>query len=105
VALTLGKEVFFAECHTEALDKEPYMGTPLADSLSSAGRQTLGKDAISVTRRRDGCFSLPSTTWHSAKSLPIAREKVPGKEGFADALCAEPSLPNTTLGKEFDECF
>jgi hypothetical protein len=26
--------------------------------------------------------------------LPSAREKVLGKEGFADALCAEPSLPS-----------
>jgi hypothetical protein len=43
VALTLGKEARFAECHTEALGKEPDMGTPLADSLPSAGRQTLGK--------------------------------------------------------------
>jgi hypothetical protein len=27
---------------------------------------TLGKDAVSVTRRRNGCFSLPSAVWHSA---------------------------------------
>jgi hypothetical protein len=50
----------------------------------------LGKDVVSVTRRRNGYFSLPS-----------AREKVLGKEGFADTLCAEPSLP----GKVFAECF
>jgi hypothetical protein len=49
---------------------------------------TLGKDAISITLRRNGCFSLPS-----------AREKVLGKEGFADALFVEPSLPSATLGK------
>jgi hypothetical protein len=36
---------------------------------------TLGKDAVSVTRCRDDCFSLPSTSWHSAKTLPSAREK------------------------------
>jgi hypothetical protein len=54
----------------------------------------LGKDVVSVTRRRNGCFSLPS-----------AREKVLGKDGFADALFAEPSLPSATLGKAFDECF
>jgi hypothetical protein len=42
---------------------------------------TLGKDAVSVTRHRNDHFSLPS-----------AREKVLGKEGFADALFAEPSL-------------
>jgi hypothetical protein len=56
--------------------------------------RTLGKDVVSVTQRRDSDFSLPS-----------ARENVLGKEGFADALCAEPSLPSTTLGKEFVECF
>jgi hypothetical protein len=29
--------------------------------------RTLGKDTVSVTRRRNGCFSLPSALWHSAK--------------------------------------
>jgi hypothetical protein len=37
--------------------------------------------------------------------LPSAREKVLGKEVFADALLAEPSLPSATLGKVFAECF
>jgi hypothetical protein len=37
--------------------------------------------------------------------LPSAREKVFGKEGFADALCAEPSLSSATLGKAFAERF
>jgi hypothetical protein len=37
--------------------------------------------------------------------LPSDREKVLGKEGFADALFAEPSLPSATLGKAFAECF
>jgi hypothetical protein len=37
--------------------------------------------------------------------LPSVREKALGKEGFADALCAEPSLPSVTLGKAFAECF
>jgi hypothetical protein len=37
--------------------------------------------------------------------LPSAREKVLGKEGFADVLFAEPSLPSATLGKAFAECF
>jgi hypothetical protein len=32
--------------------------------------------------------------------LPSAREKVLGKEGFADVLFAEPFLPSVTLGKE-----
>jgi hypothetical protein len=30
--------------------------------------------------------------------LPSAREKVLDKEGFADALFTEPSLPSVTLG-------
>jgi hypothetical protein len=55
---------------------------------------TLGKDTVSVTWYRNDCFSLPS-----------AREKVLGKEGFADTLYAEPSLPSVTLGKAFAECF
>jgi hypothetical protein len=37
-------------------------------------------------------------------SLPSAREKALGKEGFADALFAKPSLPSATLGKAFAEC-
>jgi hypothetical protein len=37
--------------------------------------------------------------------LPSAREKALGKEGFTDALFAEPSLPSVTLGKTFAECF
>jgi hypothetical protein len=37
--------------------------------------------------------------------LPSAREKVLDKEGFADAMCAEPSLPSATLGKAFAKCF
>jgi hypothetical protein len=37
--------------------------------------------------------------------LPSAQEKVLDKEGFADALFAEPSLPSVTLGKAFAEWF
>jgi hypothetical protein len=40
--------------------------------------------------------------------LPSAREKVLGKESFADEMCAEPSLsslPSATLGKVFAEYF
>jgi hypothetical protein len=67
--------------------------------------RTLDKDAVSVTWRRDSGFSLSSTVWHSTKSLPSAREKVLGKDGFTDVLCAEPRLPSATLGKVFVECF
>jgi hypothetical protein len=38
-------------------------------------------------------------------TLPSVREKVLDKEGFADALCAEPFLPSATLGKTFADCF
>jgi hypothetical protein len=38
-------------------------------------------------------------------SLSSAREKVLGKDGFADALYVEPSLPSATLGKAFAKCF
>jgi hypothetical protein len=85
---------FFAECNVSdtrqrtnlcrvphiALGKEPDMGTLpggfcaeccLADTRQSellcrVSPGTLGKDSISVTRLRNGCFSLPSVLWHSA---------------------------------------
>jgi hypothetical protein len=84
----------FAECYVagtlqrgrlcrlphRALGKEPDMGTlpgglfvecPRGHStkmysLPSAFVKTLGKDAVSVTRHRNGRFSLPSAPWHSA---------------------------------------
>jgi hypothetical protein len=55
---------------------------------------TLAKAAVSVTRRRNGRFSLPS-----------AREKTLGKEGFADALFVESSLPSVTLSKVLPSVF
>jgi hypothetical protein len=86
---------FFAECNVSdtrqrgtlcrvpyvALGKEPDMGTlpsgffaecprwhsTKIDSLPSAAGQTLGKGAVSVNRCRNGCFSLPSVVWHSAR--------------------------------------
>jgi hypothetical protein len=68
-------------------------------------KKTLGKGSVTVTWRRDGDFSLPSTKWHSAKSLPSARQKVLGKEAVADVQFTERSLPSVTLGKVFAECF
>jgi hypothetical protein len=47
---------------------------------------------------------LPSAKWHSAKSLPSARQKVLGEEAVADVQFAERSLPSVTLGKAFAEC-
>jgi hypothetical protein len=88
------RQRFFAECNVSdtrqrstlcrvpdlALDKEPDMGTlpdgffteclrwhlVKMDPLLSVAGQTLGKAAVSVTRRRNGCFSLPSVLWLSA---------------------------------------
>jgi hypothetical protein len=37
--------------------------------------------------------------------VPCAREKALDKEGFADALFVEPSLPSVTLGKAFAKYF
>jgi hypothetical protein len=56
-------------------------------------KKTLGKGSVTVTRRRDGDFSLPS-----------ARQKVLGKEVVADVQFAERSLPIVTLGKAFAKC-
>jgi hypothetical protein len=69
--------------------------------LCRVPKKTLGKGSVTVTWRRDGDFSLPSTKWHSAN----ARQKVLGKEAVADVQFAERSLPSVTLGKVFAECF
>jgi hypothetical protein len=119
VALTLGKEAHFAKCHTEALGKEPNMGTPLADSLPSADRQTLGKGNSFAECHLVHSAKTPSpspgavTTAFLCRVLPGTRQrlcrvlekKVLGKEGFVDALCVEPCLPSAALGKDFAECF
>jgi hypothetical protein len=119
----------FAECYVagtlqrgrlcrlphRALGKEPDMGTlpgglfvecPRGHSakmysLPSASVKTLGKDVVTVTAAFL-CRVFPGTR---QTSLSSAREKVLGKEGFADVLFAEPSLPSVTLGKAFAECF
>jgi hypothetical protein len=76
--VTLGKGNSFAECHLGHSAKKPSPSP----------------------RRCDGGFSLPNTSWHSA-----TQEKVLGKEGFADKICVESSLPSATLGKAFPEYF
>ena len=83
VGQTLGKGNSFAECHPGHSAKTP---SPSPVVVTAAFL----------------CRVLPGTR---QTSLPSAREKVLGKEGFADALCVEPSLPSATLGKDFDECF
>jgi hypothetical protein len=52
---------FFTEClrwHSAKMHPLP--------SVAGQTPGTLGKVAVSVTRRRNGCFSLPSALWHSA---------------------------------------
>jgi hypothetical protein len=119
MSLALGKEPdmgtlsggFFAEC--------PRWHSTKVDSLPSAVGQTLGKGnsfaechpghSAKTPSPSPGAVTaaflcrVPPGTWQT--SLPSAREKVLGKEGFADALCAEPSFPSATLGKAFAECF
>jgi hypothetical protein len=47
-------------------------------------RRTLSKGSATVTWRRDGEFSLPSVSWHLAKPLLSARQKVLDKEVVAN---------------------
>jgi hypothetical protein len=66
----------------------------------------LGKEAgFAECRAEHSAKSLAWGTGTRQTSLPSAREKVFGKEGFVDVLFAEPSLPSVTLGKAFAECF
>jgi hypothetical protein len=67
MSLALGKEPdmrtlsggLFVECCLEDT-RQRYL-------LCRVSQGTLGKAAVSVTRRRNGRFSLPSARWHSAK--------------------------------------
>jgi hypothetical protein len=122
----------FAECYVagtrqrgrlcrvprRALGKEPDMGTLPGGFFAECPRWHSAKmysfpSVILDTRQRNRlrylvavmatflCRVLPGTR---QTSLPSAREKVLDKEGFTDALFAEPSLPSVTLGKSFAEC-
>jgi hypothetical protein len=82
--------------HWTSLCREPY--TRQNWPLCRVPQNALGKGSVTVTWRRNGDFSLPSAKWHSAKSLPSARQKVLGKEAVADVQFAERSLPSVTLG-------
>jgi hypothetical protein len=75
----------FAECRP--LCRVPFVG--------HSAKKALPRAALDKVR-------LPGTR---QTSLPSAREKILGKEAFADVLFAEPSLPSATLGKAFVECF
>jgi hypothetical protein len=110
MSLALGKEVGFAECRTEHSAKSLTCG-PLWQALCRVSqlahgkdglfaeccledtRQryllcrvspgTLGKAAVSVTRRRNDRFSLPSALWHSAKRFA----ECPRKSTRQRSLC------------------
>jgi hypothetical protein len=98
--MALGKKACFAKCHTKhsakylTWDHLWQILCPVLSGRHSANLRYSAKTPSPSTRRRNGCFSLPS-----------AREKVLVKEGFADALCAEPFLASATLDKAFAECF
>jgi hypothetical protein len=84
----LDKANFFAECHKRHSAKPP---SPSPGAVTA----TFLCRVLSSTRQR---------------VVPSARQKALGKEGFADALFAEPSLPSVlrlhrvlqTLGKAID---
>jgi hypothetical protein len=119
MSLALGKEVGFAECRTEHSAKSLTWGPSLAGSLPSAAWKTLGKDNFFAECHQRYSAKPPSPSPGAVtaaflcrvlsgtrqRGLPSAREKALGKEGFADALFAEPSLPSVTLGKAFAEYF
>jgi hypothetical protein len=110
--IALGKEPdmgtlpggFFAEC--------PRWHSAKIDSLLSAAGQTLGKGNFFAECQPGHSSKTPSPSPGAVTaaflcrvlsgtrqtSLPSAREKVLDKEGFADALYVEPSLPSVTLG-------
>jgi hypothetical protein len=75
--------------------------TPLPSVILDTRQRSRLRHPVAVTATFV-CRVLPDTR---QTSLPSAREKVLDKEGFADALFAEPSLPSATLGKAFAECF
>jgi hypothetical protein len=117
--MALGKEARFAECHAKHSTKYLTWGPPLADSLPSAVRPTLGKGNSFAECRLGHSVKTPSPSpvavtaaflcrvlsYTRQTTLPSAREKVLGKDDFADTLYVKPSLPSETLGKAFAECF
>jgi hypothetical protein len=115
MSLALGKEVVFAECRTEHSAKNLTWGPSQAGSLPNVPRSTrqkkalgkrwilcrvsrgtLGKAAVSDTRRRNGRFSLPSAVWHSAKIFA----ECPRKSSRQRRLCR-----CTVRRAFFAECF
>jgi hypothetical protein len=77
------------------------------DSLPSAVGQTLDKGNSFAECHPGHSAKTPSPSPGAVTAAFLAEcpKKVLCKEGFADALCAEPSLSSATLGKAFAECF
>jgi hypothetical protein len=116
--LALGKEPdmgtlsdgFFAEC--------PRWHSAKMDSLPSVVCQTLGKGNSFAECHPGHSAKTPSPSPGAVMAaflcrvlsdtrqtyLPSVREKILGKEGFADALCAEPFLPSATLDTRQSLC-
>jgi hypothetical protein len=68
-------------------------------------QQTLDKEAVTVTWRRDDDFSLSSTRWHSIKYLSSAQQKILGKEVIAEVQFTEIFLSRVKLSKKIVESF
>jgi hypothetical protein len=103
VVLALGKETG-KWAHWCSLCRVPGQHSTKAPFLLSVSKYTL-QSICHVTCRRHGDFSLPSTRWHSAKTLSSAQHNALGKEIIADAQFTESYLPRVTVDKEFAECF
>jgi hypothetical protein len=119
VALALGKEATFVECHlirsTKELVKGPtgsffaecqYSGhSAKNEPLLSVALWALGKGFVAVSWRRGNDFSLPSTgdTWQSIYRVPD--KKVLCKEAVVDVQFTKLSSPSVTLSKAFAEYF
>jgi hypothetical protein len=108
MSLTLGKELdmrtlpggFFAKCpkwHSAKIGSLPSAFVKTlgkGNSFCRVSSVTLGKDAVSITRRRNGRFYLPSAPWHSANLCAECPRKSTRQRRLSDALFAEPSLPS-----------
>jgi hypothetical protein len=117
--ITLGKEHrpghrlrFFAECYVAGTRQRwilcrvlPVRHSAKITSLPSVTRDTRQSRRLRHPGAVTAAFLYRVLSSTRQRGLLSAREKALGKEGFADALFAEPFLPSVTLGKAFAECF
>jgi hypothetical protein len=73
MALALGKEARFAECHTNYSAKDLTWGPSLADSLSSAVGQTLGKGNSFVECQPGHSAKAPSSSTDAVTAAFLCR--------------------------------